>query len=46
VEIYHCSEWGLVLKGILAGKEVLAEGLLPEFQIVIAELFAAKSKTH
>lgn len=39
VEIYHCTEWGLVLKGILAGSEVLAESLIPEFQIVIAELF-------
>jgi Uma2 family endonuclease len=40
VEIYHCTEWGLVLKGILAGSEVLGEALIPEFQIVIAELFA------
>jgi Uma2 family endonuclease len=39
VEIYHSTEWGLVLKGILAGSEVLAEALVPEFQIVIAELF-------
>ncbi len=41
VEVYHCTEWGLALKGILAGSEVLAETLIPEFQIVIAELFAA-----
>jgi Uma2 family endonuclease len=40
VEIYHCTEWGLVLKSILAGSEVLAEALVPEFQVVIAELFA------
>jgi len=40
VEIYHCTEWGLALKGILAGSEILAEKLIPEFQIVIAELFA------
>ena len=40
VEIYHSTEFGLVLKGILAGSEVLAEKLVPEFQIVIAELFA------
>jgi len=39
VEVYHASEYGLVLKGILAGKEVLVEKLLPEFQITIAELF-------
>ncbi|MGB7767477.1 MAG: Uma2 family endonuclease [Verrucomicrobiia bacterium] len=40
VEIYHCTEWGLALKGILAGSEVLAEALIPEFQIKVAELFA------
>ena len=40
VEIYHSTEFGLVLKGILAGSEVLAEKLVPEFQYVIAELFA------
>jgi Uma2 family endonuclease len=41
VEIYHGTEHGLQLKGILAGREVLAEKLIPEFQIVIGELFAA-----
>jgi len=40
VEIYHGTEFGLKLKGILAGKELLTEKLLPEFQITIAELFA------
>ena len=40
VEIYHSTEFGLQLKGILAGSEVLAEKLIPEFQIVVAELFA------
>jgi hypothetical protein len=44
VEVYHSTEWGLALKGILAGNEVLAEALIPEFQIVIAELFAAQPK--
>jgi len=44
VEIYHCTEWGLVLKGILAGSEVLGEALIPEFQIVIAELFATPAQ--
>ena len=44
VEIYHCTEWGLSLKGILGGSEVLGESLIPEFQIVIAELFAAQPK--
>jgi Uma2 family endonuclease len=45
VEIYHSTEFGLVLKGILAGSEVLAEKLVPEFQFVIAELFAT-ARTH
>ena len=40
VEIYHNTEFGLVLKGILAGSEILSEKLVPEFQFVIAELFA------
>jgi hypothetical protein len=41
VEIYHASEYGLRLEGILAGSDVLTEKLLPEFQITIRELFAA-----
>jgi Uma2 family endonuclease len=45
VEIYHSTEFGLVLKGILAGSEILSEKLIPEFQYVIAELFAT-AKTH
>ena len=40
VEIYHSMEFGLALKGILAGSEVLTENLIPEFQFVIAALFA------
>ena len=39
VEIYHASQYGMVLKGILAGSEILSEKLLPEFQIVVSELF-------
>jgi Uma2 family endonuclease len=39
VEVYHASEYGLILKSILAGREILAEKLLPEFQMTIAELF-------
>ncbi len=39
VEVYHGSAYGLVLKGILAGGEVLTEKLLPEFQLTIDELF-------
>jgi Uma2 family endonuclease len=45
VEIYHSTEFGLALKGILAGSEILSEKLVPEFQYVIAELFAT-AKNH
>lgn len=41
VEIYHSFEFGLKLHGILAGREVLAEQLIPQFQVAVAELFAA-----
>jgi Uma2 family endonuclease len=41
VEVYHASEYGLILKSILAGQEILSEKLLPEFQLTIAELFQA-----
>ncbi len=44
VEIYHGGEYGLALKGILVGREVLTEKLLPEFQITIAELFRQDAK--
>jgi len=40
VEVYHGSQYGLMLKQILAGREILAETLLPEFQMMIAELFS------
>lgn len=40
VEIYHGTEYGLALKSILAGREVLMEKLLPEFQVTVEELFA------
>jgi Uma2 family endonuclease len=40
VEIYHSFEYGLKLKSILAGSEVLTENLIPEFQFVITALFA------
>jgi Uma2 family endonuclease len=41
VEIYHSTEFGLQLKGILAGGEVLSDKLIPQFQLTVAELFAA-----
>jgi Uma2 family endonuclease len=40
VEVYHSTEFGLALKNILAGSEVLSEKLVPEFQFVVSELFA------
>jgi Uma2 family endonuclease len=39
VEVYHTNEYGLALKSILAGSELLTEKLLPEFQLTITELF-------
>jgi len=41
VEVYHASPYGMMLKGILAGREVLTETLLPEFELVVTTLFAA-----
>jgi Uma2 family endonuclease len=41
VETYQGSEYGLILKAILAGRESLAEKLIPEFHMGVAELFAA-----
>ncbi|HWD91220.1 MAG TPA: Uma2 family endonuclease [Verrucomicrobiae bacterium] len=40
VETYHGNEYGLILKGILAGRESLSEKLIPEFYMAIADLFA------
>ena len=39
VEVYHASPYGLRLKGILAGREVLSEARIPEFQVSMNELF-------
>jgi Uma2 family endonuclease len=39
VEVYHATPYGLSLKHILAGREVLSERLLPEFELTIFELF-------
>ena len=41
VEIYHASEYGMVLKSILAGSDLLEERLLPEFEVSIKDLFRA-----
>lgn len=40
VEVYHTCEYGLKLVGILAGREVLEEKLLPGFKLGVQELFA------
>ena len=37
VEVYHATEYGLVLKAILAGREILTEQLLPEFELTLSE---------
>jgi len=41
VEVYHATQYGLALKEILAGSELLTERLLPEFQLTVKELFQA-----
>ena len=40
VEMYHGTPHGLALRGILAGRETIQEGLLPGLTITVAELFA------
>ncbi|HEY1170641.1 MAG TPA: Uma2 family endonuclease [Verrucomicrobiae bacterium] len=40
VEVYHGSQYGLGLKGILASKEVLTEKLLPNLSVSMNELFS------
>jgi Uma2 family endonuclease len=41
VEIYHGAPHGLILKEILAVKQILTESVLPAFQYSIVELFQA-----
>lgn len=41
VEVYHGSPHGLALQHIYAGRETLAEKLLPALQVSVARLFAA-----
>lgn len=40
VETYYGSEYGLMLKAILIGRESLAEKLIPEFHVLVSDLFA------
>jgi len=42
VEVYHASEYGMLLKAMLAGREILSEKLLPEFELSIEALFRAE----
>lgn len=39
VEVYCATQYGLRLQEILAGRDVLTEKLLPEFQMGMTELF-------
>jgi Uma2 family endonuclease len=39
VEVYQASPYGLTLRRILAGNEILADTALPRFQLPIADLF-------
>lgn len=41
VEVYHGTEYGLRLMGILAGKETLQEKLLPALALSMKDLFSA-----
>lgn len=40
VEVYYTTEHGLKLVGILAGREVVEEKLLPGFKLAVQDLFA------
>ena len=40
VEIYHSFEFCLKLHGILAGREILSEKLVPQFSLTVTDLFA------
>src|SRR6185436_4725234 len=46
VEVYHGSPYGMALKHILAGREILTETLLPGFQLPVAELFGIAITTR
>lgn len=39
VEVYHGSQYGLALKGMYAGREVLTEKLLPALELQVGALF-------
>ena len=41
IEVYHGGEYGLALKGMLAGRAALTEALLPGLNLTAVELFQA-----
>jgi Uma2 family endonuclease len=41
VEVYHGTPYGLSLKQMLAGRQVLTEKLLPDFNLIVSELFSS-----
>lgn len=43
VEVYHTTEYGLKLVGILAGRDVLEEKLFPFFRLSLTDLFAPEN---
>ena len=43
VEVYHGTPFGLALKRVLAGRELLTESLLPGFEMPLHELFAGSA---
>ena len=42
VETYETGQFGLTLKGILAGQEILTETALPGFRVAMTDLFATE----
>ena len=43
VEVYHGTPFGLALKRVLSGRELLTESLLPGFEMPLHELFAGSA---
>ncbi len=46
VEVYHGGPHGLALQHIYAGRELLAEKLLPTLSLTVAQLFAPPSRLN
>lgn len=43
VEVYHGTQFGLALKRVLSGRELLTESLLPGFEMPLHELFCGSA---